>query len=114
MESENNMIRKQLCKWFDDDKKGYITIEDTAPIIQSLIVIGLYIYGMYIFLFTNFPDSTPTINTWNLLKGIIMILSVSLSALIIIIGSIFITITTWEKTKDLKIISCKKDLENND
>jgi len=35
-------LNKFLCKWFDDEKKGYVTIGDAVISIVKILMIGIF------------------------------------------------------------------------
>ena len=101
------MIKKQLSEWFDDDKKGYVTIKDIVPGILISIIIGLYFYGAYIILITDYTKTEQMITWFDYFKSMIAALSLVLSSIIVFFSIVFLITETWERVKDLKVLSYK-------
>ena len=101
------MIKKQLCKWFDDDKKGYVTIKDIIPGIPISILIGLYLCGIYFVLTTDYTNTEQMITWFDYIESMTGALAIVLSCGVVFFSTIFLITKTRKRVKDLKVISYK-------
>ena len=103
---------KLLCKYFDEDEKGYVTIGDIlkySPLITlTLFGIGYYIYGVYEWLFTDYVIVGP-ISLIGFFNDFAFMWGIFLTVVACIIVCVLILIWIYILIEDIKIVSCKKD-----
>ena len=105
-------VTKYLCKWFDREDKGYVTVEDIVDkicefIVKSIIIIFIVMISsailsivgnVYYMIFDSMQATYNFFTIKNSITGLIVVL--------ILYGIIYITIEIWEKIKEFKVIKC--------
>ena len=104
---------KWLCENFDEYNKGYVTIgdilEEVPAFLASIVVLGLYFYGLYRWIFTGFAAYEDPNTFVDIFTSLIMVAVAVVTTVIIIMIVRYIIITIYEKIECIKIVSCKKD-----
>jgi len=109
---------KLLCACFDDNKKGFVNIEDIVTrcfsIFGSITVILLYCYGLYLLIFQFQNVLNSDFSLMNGFQFCVLLVSICVTFIIIFIIGIFIIDyikDIWGIIKYKKIVTCKRNEE---
>jgi uncharacterized BrkB/YihY/UPF0761 family membrane protein len=108
----NNMvITKILCKYFDDEDKGYVTIEDIVKKVFSFntflllliailftILVAMLLYIIGDFYYNGFSTSSDVLNLHYFMAGFSIVFSIT--------AIIIIMYTVYQRVKTYKVVVC--------
>ena len=96
-------INNWLCKHFDDEKKGYVTISDVMPCIVLLFLLVLSIYSIGRFFFAGGYNQPPKEElSFELLGGIITTFAIA----ILFIALLFCIVEVIRYISNIRIAKC--------
>lgn len=110
-------ITKILCRLFDEQEKGYVTIGDILKTIPTLtlciIVLMVYLYGLYEWLFVGFTAYSDPNTLLEVFTGFAIVASAVVTCIAVIVTLLIICIAIYEMIEDIKVVSCEKDSEKD-
>lgn len=110
-------MNKWLCKHFDSEKKGFVTISDVAePTIKYgiYIAVGTYvIHSMY--LIARYPEMTQTASYSEAVQVTVGTIGWIICLCVVVIVIIITGLIGIKYISEIKIAKCKiRAMENND